>query len=368
MTIYRLHRPWLKGLFGGFPQRRHHISRRLAAWGYPVRDYEIRPVRTPSVHLSYLLGMLRSLLAFRVDRAALVIAEDVECGLFAVLLRLVHRTPFVFDFIDDYAAIIRHDRQPLRYVLARWVEVLAPRLARVVVAVDRKKVQFCRRIGVPPRKVRLVPNGYDTGLFRPSAGARERFPDLDLENSRILLYVGKLNRYYHIDVLIRAAALVAAERPDTLLLLVGEGDDQARLEKLSREAGVEVNIRFCGYRPHGEIPALINLADICLFPLADESALALLEYMACAKPVIAPAGGTSKMEITREQFPEDCLIRVDNSPRGFARAILDLLDDAQRARQLGANARRRVASGCDWDTISTAYRRAIDAALAGGDA
>jgi glycosyltransferase involved in cell wall biosynthesis len=56
---------------------------------------------------------------------------------------------------------------------------------------------------------------------------------------------------------------------------------------------------------------------------------------------------------------------VENTPQGFASAILQLLRDEAWARRLGVNARHCVSSGYDWDSIAIAYRRAIDAALAG---
>lgn len=363
MKVCRLHRPWLKGMFGGFPQRKHHIFKRLTRHGCQVEEFEIRPVPTPSIHLSYLLGMLRSLIEFRKIKTDVVIAEDVESGLFAILLGFLYRLPFVFDFIDDYAAIIRHDRQPLRYLLARWVEVMAPIRANTVVAVDRKKMEFCNKIGVPSQKVRLIPNGYDSGLFIPAAKDGGTISALGASDAKVLIYVGKLNRYYNIEVLIRAMALVAVKLPTIQLLVVGEGDNSAELHKLTDQLGVRPQVRFLGPRPHHEIPKLINIADLCLFPLADESALALYEYMGCAKAVIVPATGTEKMGITRTAFPDNCLLRVANTPEGFADGIQHLLNDEARARQMGVNAHRRISQGYDWDTIGTEYLNAVRAAV-----
>jgi glycosyltransferase involved in cell wall biosynthesis len=364
--ICRLYRPWVVGLFNTFPQRKHQIFQRIASQGYSTRDFEITPVPTPWLHTSYALGLLRALLRLARARPDVIVAEETESALLGIMARRLFGIPFVFDFVDDYSLIVRYNRQRIRYLVAKWVERTAPRVADRVIVADTRKREFCLALGLPKRNVVLIPNGYDPGLFRPGEKDPRLRRSLRIEEGKkVATFVGKLNRYYRLDTIIQAIPQVVSEDADVVFLFVGEGDNSEALEDLARSLGVEKRAIFTGALPHRDIPGIINLSDVCLFPLPDESALVLYEYMGCAKPVIVPSGGTGKMAISRDVFPDDCLLRVEDSPAGFARGILLLLADPEAAARMGKNAHERVAPRYAWDRLSETYIQTICEVLEG---
>lgn len=103
----------------------------------------------------------------------------------------------------------------------------------------------------------------------------------------------------------------------------------------------------------------INLSDVCVFPLPDDGALAIFEYMACAKAVVLPRGGTRKLEISDKIIPKDCALLVESSPEGFARGIKLLLSDEKLGEEMGRKARERVVRLHDWDTLAKKYEKVL---------
>ncbi|MBU1486965.1 glycosyltransferase family 4 protein [bacterium] len=137
------------------------------------------------------------------------------------------------------------------------------------------------------------------------------------------------------------------------------------LKGLSKDLGIGDSVVFAGLRPPEEIPKIINLSEVCLFPLPDSSALAIFEYMACARPVVLPTGGTNKMSISKEMLPEDCLLQVESSPEEFAAGINSLLNNKIMASEIGQKARDLVVRLYDWDDLARRYQKALEEVLNG---
>lgn len=360
VKICRIYRPWLSNYWHGYPQRNHHVFKDIRSMGHEVEELEITPWKTRWLYLSYLVGMLGAFRKFRNVRPSVIVTEDLESSLLAICIKLVFRTPFVFDFMDDYSRIVKHDGQSLRYLLARWLERVVPRIADCIIVADTTKMDFCLRSGIPREKLFLIPNGYDDEIFKPSGGDSALAATLGIGLHNTIVFVGKLNSYYNIEVIIKSMKLVTSIIPDAQLVLVGEGKHLLHLQALSRKLSVNHCVRFVGSYPHPDIPKIINLSDVCILPLPAASALILYEYMGCGKAVVAPRGGTDKMGIPEEMFPEDCLLKVDNSPEGFAEGIIHLLHNKDIAAKMGLKAMEMVSKYYKWNSLSGRYMKVLE--------
>ena len=69
-------------------------------------------------------------------------------------------------------------------------------------------------------------------------------------------------RYKGHDRVIRTLPRVLQQHPDTIYLIVGDGDDRPRLESLAVECGVAKNVQFAGLVPPEELPDYFRLADV----------------------------------------------------------------------------------------------------------
>src|SRR5262249_39580498 len=79
-----------------------------------------------------------------------------------------------------------------------------------------------------------------------------------------------VDRYKGHDRVIRVLPRVLAEHPDTIYLVVGDGDDRPRLEALAEECGVRSHVIFTGPVDAAELPAHYRLADMLVMPSTGE--------------------------------------------------------------------------------------------------
>jgi phosphatidyl-myo-inositol dimannoside synthase len=162
--------------------------------------------------------------------------------------------------------------------------------ADLVTAVSRyTRRRLLETVGIDPARVKVLPN---TVARRFSPGPK---PDhlLDRHNARgkkILLTVSRLassERYKGHDRVIESLPLVLQHHPETIYLIVGDGDDRARLAALAADLAVADKVIFAGRVAGEELPDYYRLADLLVMPSTGEGfGIVFLEAMACALDVI----------------------------------------------------------------------------------
>src|SRR5690606_15288718 len=93
--------------------------------------------------------------------------------------------------------------------------------------------------GIPERKLRIVPNGVDSSLFRPVAPDRERARASGVENRFVVGFVGSMRRLEGLDLLVEAYRLCRMQRADIGLVIVGDGPVRTELEARARTQGLD---------------------------------------------------------------------------------------------------------------------------------
>jgi phosphatidylinositol alpha-1,6-mannosyltransferase len=141
---------------------------------------------------------------------------------------------------------------------------------------------------IAPERVLVVPDTVREA-FSPGDGSKQRAA-LALEGERVLLTVGRMDpreRYKGHDRVIAAISNLVAEGYDICYLVVGEGDDRARLEALARDAGVSERVRFLGRVGLQSLIEIYRAADLFVMPSTGEGfGVAFLEAMASGTPAL----------------------------------------------------------------------------------
>lgn len=215
---------------------------------------------------------------------------------------------------------------------------LVARRGRMVAVSRDVKRHLVERVGIPEDRVRTIPNGIDSRLYRGGAGVRERVRrELGLDEGRPV--VGAVGNLYPVkghSFLVEAAARVRRELPSAAFLIAGEG---ALLEPLRRRAReLDCDVRFLGFRE--DVPDLLQALDVFVLPsLSEGLPLSVLEAMAAGRAVVATAvGGIPELVLPGETG----LLVPPSDPEALARAILALLRDRDLAEKLGSLGRERV--------------------------
>ena len=194
-----------------------------------------------------------------------------------------------------------------------------------------------------PDKVEVIPCGVDLGLFQSMDKAKVR-RELGLpEHSKILLFVGRIEPFKGIDIILRSLACIGEKKDLQLLIVGGDADSDgelSRLRSLASELGIEEMVTFWGAVEHEKIPLLYNAADICVVASYHESfSLVAVEALASGTPVVAPRVGGLSTVITDGETG----YLIDNrSIEGFTRHLERLLGDDDLRQRMGHAARPSV--------------------------
>jgi len=186
------------------------------------------------------------------------------------------------------------------------------------------------------------------------------FPD----RARIILTVGRWDpaeRYKGADTLISSLPRVLQTVPDGLLVLVGDGVDRSRLERLANESSVADHVHFLFGLTQEELFACYAHCDVFALPSRGEGfGLVFLEAMACAKPVIGGAHGGTPDVI--EDGVTGILV-----PHGdvtiLSTALVSLLADPVRAREMGTRGYERVQRTYTFERFQSGLRDLMEDVL-----
>jgi len=204
--------------------------------------------------------------------------------------------------------------------------------------------------------VRVVPLGTDPTHFRPGIDPRPVRSRLGLDGGPWLLTVSRLEWHKGIDTVIRALPAVRAAFPDPAprYAVAGVGPQRARFERLAAELGVGDSVRFLGFVPDEELPALYNAVDLYVGAsrrvelLVEGFGISLLEASASGLAVV---GGRSGGVPDAVREGETGVLVDSGDPAAVAAGITRLLGDAELRRRMGAAGRRSVETYYNWDRV-----------------
>ena len=173
-------------------------------------------------------------------------------------------------------------------------QLYAPSLARYdrVVVFSELQAEVLARLGVPERRLAVIPNGVDPERWAPAQVAAES-PELlalrqRFSGRRVFLYMGRIATEKNVEALLRAWRLV--QPAGCTLVVVGDGPVR---QSLMQTYGSEIGVHWWGYEPdQAKRLALLQLAEVFLLPsLVEGLSLALLEAMASGTACVATDAG-----------------------------------------------------------------------------
>jgi glycosyltransferase involved in cell wall biosynthesis len=253
-------------------------------------------------------------------------------------------------YLEEGSRIERVSRQFQRTVLYRAdrISVTTPSMRRLV----------CERYGEAlEAKTVVLPNGVNTDEYAPRDESRsgQRSVSDAAEPRPTIIYTGNLGHAQDLESFVRAMAHLSSD--DAVLKLVGSGDAESELKRLTAELGLDDRVEFVGLVERGRIAELINDAAVGVAPLknSDELSYAMptkvYEYLACGVPALVAGRG----EIERFAERSGAAIHVENDPERIAEQLDELLADEMRREALGDDGRRYIESNYDRREIASMF-------------
>lgn len=255
----------------------------------------------------------------------------VEESIFlAMAFKLFFRVPYVYDMDSSMAEQIG-DRYRLRGWQRRVLETAEGRAARsalAVVAVCDALADRATKYGA--ENVFLLPD--ISFLDRSGATLRKTPAESDVR----FLYVGNLEWYQGIDLLIDAFSKAVRKAPCRLMIVGGAPEHIDEYRARVRSLGIDDKVEFLGPKPLSELGQWLERADVLVSPRLSgtNTPMKLYSYLHSGRPVIA-----TRIPAHTQVLDDECAMICEPDEDDLARAMIRLANDENARLSLGENGR-----------------------------
>ncbi|MCZ7381943.1 MAG: glycosyltransferase family 4 protein [Candidatus Methanoperedens sp.] len=200
-------------------------------------------------------------------------------------------------------------------------------------------------------KVKIIPMGTDINYFRleDNKNLKECF-----KAKYLILSVGRLVELKGIRYLIIAMKDLIRNFPKAKLVIVGDGPEKEKLEKLTESLSLKDNVIFEGYIKNFNLHKYYASSDVFVLPSitingqSDGLGVVLLEAMACSTPVIGTAAG-GLTDIIKHNY--NGFLIPEKSSRDLADSISELLTNESLAKKFRENGLKTIKEKFSWNHV-----------------
>jgi glycosyltransferase involved in cell wall biosynthesis len=278
-------------------------------------------------------------------------------------LRVLDGSRFVFDHHDLCPELFESRFPNGRKAFLRGLLFLEGATFRTADRVTSTNTSYAAiatsRGGKDPDHVTVVRTGPDPERLKPAAPSPERRRGRD----HLVAYIGVMGPQDGVDIVVRAADIIVNSlgRKDISFTLMGKGDSWADLVAERDRLGLQDYVEMPGRVPDETVTEVLSTADLGLSPdplnpLNDVSTMnKTMEYMAFAIPVVA-----FDLRETRVSAQDAARYVEPGDVEGYARAVVDLVDDPEARREMGRRGRERVERELAWEHQRIGYLAVFD--------
>lgn len=315
----------------------------------------IRPGFSVKKVLADLLLFAKAWMLVRKNDYDLIHAGE-EAVFLAMFFKQAYGIPFAYDLDSSIAQQLVEQKPYLKAfsTVFNWMEQQAIQESLINFPVCKALADLCRERG--SRKTVTL---HDISqLEDPDDANPERLLREVEADGPIFLYVGNLEPYQGVDLLLKSLRRAMSEEPDlTLVVIGGEEEDIAVYRSRAATLGVEENTSFLGPRPFEHLGDYLAGADILVCPRTEgiNTPMKIFPYLHSGRPVLATDLRTHNQILTND---EALLAPAD--PEGFADGMLKLARNPSLREQLGQRGRAFVERNHTFDAHRDRLNRAYD--------
>lgn len=230
------------------------------------------------------------------------------------------------------------------------------------VAYSSVSKEFLEYLGAKPAAVFVAPRAINSDFFIEKANESEKILDLKrklgVENKKVVLYAGALERRKRIPDLLRGFAEILRKRSDVELLIVGDGNAKDELLTICEKEKIK-SVSFIGKVKAEEMPYYYSVCDVLVLP--SQGGVVLNEAMACGRPVIASISDGRHVDLIRDG--RNGFIFKEGDVTSLSKVIETILSDTELTRNMGIEALRIIKDRFTPDKMAEGFAIALDYTL-----
>jgi glycosyltransferase involved in cell wall biosynthesis len=275
--------------------------------------------------------------------------------------KIINRSRLYLD-CDDYEArsgrFNSHWQKSIITIFEKWMPRQVKLITTNTIFMRNKLIGW----GIPAEKIMYLPNGVDRNRFSKAdpGGIESLRAELNLGSKKVIGYIGSLSLPSHpVNLLLEAFHKIHEYDQNTILMLVGGGEDMNLLSELAQELGISRATRFCGRVPPEKIPLYYALADVSVDPVYDNDAargrspLKLFESWACGVPFVTADVGDRKSLLGD---PPAGLLAQPGNPESLAELIQQVLSVKALANSVAEAGKLKV-KDYYWDRLAIEFSK-----------
>lgn len=191
--------------------------------------------------------------------------------------------------------------------------------------------------------VHVIHNWVDADRVYPVAKANNQLlKELGLQEKKVVMYSGNLGRYQPLEVMIDAAGKLK-ERKDIMFVFAGGGGKKQKIQEMAASLALD-NVKFIPFQPLDRLAESLSMADVSLIGIYPKNEGVIMPsklygLLAIGKPIICVSDPKSEVVEILNQVMAGVHSSIDD-PKELAQKIVLLLDDRDKAQEMGKNGRK----------------------------
>lgn len=199
--------------------------------------------------------------------------------------------------------------------------------------------------GIPDHKIRPVLDGVDTDIFKPGYPVDDLMKRHSIpKDKEIVVYLGLLNAYQGVDLLLNSARKIISKIPDVHFVVMGYPNVE-KYREMAIRLGIAGNVTFTGRIPYEEAPRYLCMGDIAVSAKLSKTEAngKIYNYAAAGLPTVC-----FDTPVNREILGDLGIYAELGNKVSLAAAIVEVLSDAKQLEELKRSVRKKAEDELSW--------------------
>ena len=299
----------------------------------------------------FVLKIARLALLFRRNTPDVIFSLLSSTNVAVIIAKLLSRAKSKVIVSEHTYPSVNLDNEMYGGITKQFMKYIYPKADRIVAVSEGIKQDLVENLYLPKEKVKVIYNPVDIGEVEIRSREKVDHPWFH-DELPIIVSVGRLTKQKGYPYLIKAFSMVRQSMP-CRLVIIGDGEDKAKLIEMANELGVEKDSVFLGFQQN-PFKYMAKSSLFVLSSLYEGFGNVIVEAMALGLPVISTDCPSGPAEIIEDK--KSGLLVPVRDEQAMAGAMISVMTDELLRQYLGREARRR-AGAFALDKITENYRR-----------